>query len=60
MNLCLLKTNIINIGPELRQNEIIQLNLEKKLEKTMLKKYGTEIYKKKNLRQSILDWEIWK
>ena len=33
----------MNTGQKLQQKEIIRLNLEKKLEQIILKKYGTEI-----------------
>ena len=45
---CHLKIRIINIGLKQLLKEIIQLNLEKKLEQKILKKYGMETKKKKN------------
>ena len=47
-----------SIGQKLQQKEIIPKNLEKKLVQKILRKYGMEIKKKKNLKLNILELEI--
>ena len=48
----------MNIGLKRLLRGIIKLNLEKKLEQTLLKKFGMETMKKKNLILNILVLEI--
>ena len=55
MNLCPTKIKTIFIGIKQQQKEIIQLNLEKKLDPNKKKKFGTVIKKKKNLKLNILE-----
>ena len=48
----------MSTGQKLQPKEINQLNLEKRLVQKLQRKYGMEIKKKKNLKQSILVLEI--